>query len=62
MHGGGSCVDGLSVSEIFGTPDDLKLRSSMTLFESIADRTVFTSVLEKYFDGERDVGTLDLLS
>ncbi len=55
-------IEGRSVSEIFGYPDDLKLKSSMTLFAYVADpRSVFVRVLEKYFNGEQDVRTLDLL-
>jgi len=55
-------VKGRSVSEIFGYPDDLKLKSSMTLFAYVAGpRSVFPRVLEKYFQGEQDVRTLDLL-
>jgi uncharacterized protein (DUF1810 family) len=56
-------VEGRSVSEIFGYPDDLKLKSSMTLFASVAENphSVFISVLEKYFRGEQDDRTLQLL-
>ncbi|MEJ2697291.1 MAG: DUF1810 domain-containing protein [Candidatus Sulfobium sp.] len=55
-------VEGRSVSEIFGYPDDLKLKSSMTLFASVADPpSVFDRVIDKYFHGERDARTLDLL-
>jgi uncharacterized protein (DUF1810 family) len=55
-------VEGRSVSEIFGYPDDLKLKSSMTLFACVADpRSVFVRILDKYFQGERDIRTLDLL-
>lgn len=56
-------VPGKSASEIFGYPDDLKLRSSMTLFE-LAERpsSVFEEVLGKYFGGGRDGPTLELLS
>ena len=56
-------VEGRSVSEIFGYPDDLKLKSSMTLFASVAENphSVFISVLEKYFQGEQDDLTLQLL-
>ncbi len=51
-----------SASEIFGFPDDLKLRSSMTLFASLPDsQPVFSRVLDKYFGGERDERTLSLL-
>jgi uncharacterized protein (DUF1810 family) len=56
-------VEGRSVSAIFGYPDDLKLKSSMTLFASVAEnpQSVFNPVLEKYFDGEPDERTLQLL-
>ena len=55
-------IQGPSVSEIFGYPDDLKLKSSMTLFVYVADPgSVFVRVLEKYFHGERDSRTLQLL-
>ena len=54
-------LNGLSVSEIFGYPDDLKLRSSMTLFR-MADlnEPVFLEVLEKYYDGKPDARTVEL--
>jgi uncharacterized protein (DUF1810 family) len=54
---------GRSASAIFGYPDDLKLRSSMTLFASVAEdpHSVFDQVLEKYFEGEPDERTLELL-
>jgi uncharacterized protein (DUF1810 family) len=55
-------VEGRSVSEIFGYPDNLKLKSSMTLFASVAaPGSVFFRVLDKYFNGERDALTLQLL-
>jgi uncharacterized protein (DUF1810 family) len=48
---------------IFGTPDDLKLKSSMTLFSSIPDgHPVFENVLEKFFAGKKDGKTLAILS
>ena len=50
-----------TVSEIFGYPDDLKLKSSMTLFSCVASNSVFVRLLDKYFQGERDVRTLQLL-
>ena len=57
-------VEGRSVSAIFGYPDDLKLKSSMTLFASAAENphSVFLRVLEKYFHGEQDERTLQLLA
>lgn len=55
-------VEGRSASEIFGYPDDLKFRSSMTLFANVASRDqIFKQALEKYFDGEPDLLTLQLL-
>ena len=55
-------IEGRSISEIFGYPDDLKLKSSMTLFARVADpSSVFVRILDKYFYGERDVRTLHLL-
>lgn len=50
------------VQAIFGSPDDLKLRSSMTLFAAVAiDEPVFRAVLERYWHGEPDARTLALL-
>lgn len=49
------------VSKIFDRPDDLKLKSSMTLFYLISQKAVFKSVLEKFFDGEIDERTVELL-
>lgn len=47
---------------VMGTPDNLKLRSCMTLFEAAAeDSTVFSQVLEKYYHGRRDRETLRML-
>ena len=57
-----AAVEGRTVDEIFGYPDNLKLHSSMTLFAEATNGTsVFDEVLQKYFDGESDGGTLDLL-
>ena len=55
-------VEGRSAHEIFGSPDDMKLRSSATLFASVSpDGSVFHRVIDKYFDGEPDVRTIALL-
>lgn len=55
-------IEGRPISEIFGYPDDLKLKSSMTLFAYVADPcSVFSRILDKYFNGERDTLTLQLL-
>jgi uncharacterized protein (DUF1810 family) len=54
---------GKSAHDIFGSPDDLKLCSSMTLFEFVApDEPVFAQVLEQYYGGERDQLTLNAVS
>ena len=48
--------------EVMGWPDNLKLRSCMTLFAEVApEQPVFRSVLEKFYDGEMDGKTLDIL-
>jgi uncharacterized protein (DUF1810 family) len=55
-------VEGRSASEIFGSPDDLKLRSCATLFAHVSPaRSVFDRLLDKYYQGERDGKTLRLL-
>ncbi len=55
-------VQGRSILDIMGFPDNLKLHSSMTLFARIANSNpVFTDVIEKYFDGIQDIRTLLLL-
>ncbi|WAC94016.1 DUF1810 domain-containing protein [Mycobacterium sp. Aquia_213] len=52
-------VHGRSITEIFGSPDDLKLRSSMTLFAlATDDRQDFTKLLENYYRGQQDALTL----
>ena len=51
------------IHSVMGYPDDLKLRSSMTLFEAAApDQSVFGEVLDKFYGGERDDATLNLLA
>jgi uncharacterized protein (DUF1810 family) len=55
-------VQGRSARQIFGGPDDLKLRSSLTLFaEAASDEPLFRQGLERYFGGEPDLRTLDRL-
>lgn len=56
-------VQGRSASEIMGYPDDLKLKSSMTLF-SLADDThpEFRQVIDRHFQGQSDGRTLELLN
>ena len=55
-------VSGRTLHEIFGSPDDIKFRSSMTLFALVAsDEGLFQVALDRYCGGARDPATLDLL-
>lgn len=54
-------IDSNDASEVFGYPDDLKLKSSMTLFSLVSRKTVFKRVLDKFFDGEIDESTVEFL-
>ena len=55
-------VKGRSIHEIFGSPDDLKFHSSMTLFSRVAsDNEEFKHALGKHFGGEEDPATLERL-
>jgi len=52
----------LSARQIFGSPDDMKLKSSMTLFSAIeTTHPVFHEVLDKFFNGTMDEKTLSIL-
>ncbi|HVD37625.1 MAG TPA: DUF1810 domain-containing protein [Solirubrobacterales bacterium] len=54
--------DDRSAREIFGGVDEVKLRSSMTLFAAVAsERPIFQQVLDRYFEGEVDASTTDWL-
>ena len=54
-----AALDGPSAHDIFGNPDAMKFRSSMTLFADTApDEAVFQACIDKYFDGEPDPETL----
>ena len=56
-------LEDVSISEVMGFPDDLKLRSSMTLFESASSKnSIFSKVLDEYYEGNRDNKTLGLLN
>lgn len=56
-------LPGDNATAIFGKPDDLKLRSSMTLFAMVPDSpSIFQQVLDKYFDGQLDPTTVNLLN
>ena len=52
-------VEGRPIEDIFGSPDDLKFHSSMTLFaEASPDGAEYRAALDRYFDGVRDGATL----
>jgi len=56
-------LEAQSAFQVFGSPDDMKLRSSATLFARVSPSgSVFERLLDKYFRGERDDNTLRLLS
>ena len=55
-------IEGRNIEQIFGYPDNLKFRSSMTLFLSAAkDNQLFKNALLKYFEGQPDQLTLNIL-
>lgn len=55
-------VEGRPVGQIFGYPDDLKFRSSMTLFaRAAAENQIFVDALQKYFAGQLDPATIERL-
>jgi uncharacterized protein (DUF1810 family) len=54
-----AAITGRSIAEIFGDPDDMKFRSSMTLFAQAApEEPIFAACLQQYFGGEPDPQTL----
>jgi len=53
-------LDTNDANAVFGSPDDMKLRSCMTLFDKIAPNDIFADVLDKYFDGHHDNRTIQL--
>lgn len=55
-------VEGRTINAILGAPDDAKFRSSMTLFGAVSDQPIFGEALTRYFAGERDAATLEILS
>lgn len=52
-----------SAHEIFGSPDDLKLKSCMTLFSSLKNaHPIFQRIIDQFFDGNKDDKTLQIIS
>jgi uncharacterized protein (DUF1810 family) len=56
-----NAVDGRAIREILGTPDDLKFRSSMTLFGAVSTDPEFVAAFSKFYAGRPDQATVDLL-
>ena len=56
-----NAVEGRSLDAIFGSPDDAKFRSSMTLFAATGDGGIFDDALAKYCGGIPDRRTVELL-
>jgi uncharacterized protein (DUF1810 family) len=50
-----------TIHEILGAPDDMKFRSSMTLFGAVSPQAVFDQAIAAYYAGEKDQATLDIL-
>ena len=58
-----NAIDGKSIDDVFGWPDNLKVRSSMTLFSRATDdNDEFVALLDKFYGGRPDPATLELLS
>ena len=56
-----SAVEGRTIREVLGSPDDLKFNSSMTLFGAVSSDPDFAEAIAKFFGGKPDQMTLDLL-
>lgn len=50
-----------TANAIFGTPDDIKFRSCMTLFDAVAPNDIFDEALARFYGRQRDTSTLDRL-
>ena len=58
-----NAIQGRSIGQIFGSPDDMKVRSSMTLFAHATDDNAdFVELLARYYDGDEDPLTLQRLA
>ena len=56
-----NAVEGRTIHHILGNPDDLKFRSSMTLFAAVSSEPKFAAAIKKFYDGTPDERTLGLL-
>ncbi len=54
-------LDSSDATAVMGYPDDLKLRSSMTLFAQVSEDPVFNAVIDKFYSGRPDTRTLHIL-
>jgi uncharacterized protein (DUF1810 family) len=54
-------IQGRSIEQILGSPDDIKFRSSMTLFEAVSGDPVFRNALDRFYAGASDSATLSIL-
>lgn len=54
-------LDTGDATAVMGYPDDLKLRSSMTLFAQVSEDPVFNAVIDKFYGGRPDTRTLHIL-
>jgi uncharacterized protein (DUF1810 family) len=57
-----NAVEGRTIREILGSPDDLKFCSSMTLFDAVSSDAVFADAIAKFYRGTPDPRTLELLA
>jgi uncharacterized protein (DUF1810 family) len=55
-------VTGKQIRDILGSPDDMKFRSSMTLFGEVSDDQIFAEAIAKYYRDGKDQATLDILA
>jgi uncharacterized protein (DUF1810 family) len=55
-------VEGRTINAILGAPDDSKFRSSMTLFDAVSAEPIFDQAIARYFAGDRDGATLEILA
>ena len=56
-----NAVEGRTIRQILGSPDDMKFRSSMTLFAAVSPEPEFAKAIAKYYAGTPDATTLELL-
>jgi uncharacterized protein (DUF1810 family) len=55
-------VEGRTIHDVLGSPDDMKFRSSMTLFAAVSDNAIFDEAVTKYYPAGKDPTTLEILA